>query len=104
MYPPVRNDAPATSRPSTATLRRGVRLERLWAAIREFELVVPVPQPAVAGAAFAAPAPAAFTGPLLRSTTTGSTTGPRRPSGPHRAQPSSAPDPGRAGLFAVLTP
>ncbi|GLW69903.1 hypothetical protein Kpho02_22020 [Kitasatospora phosalacinea] len=76
MYPPVRNDAPATSRPSTATLRRGVRLERLWAAIREFELIAPVPQPAVAGAAFAAPAPAAFAGPLLRSTATGPTAGP----------------------------
>ncbi|MFC8717623.1 ECF subfamily RNA polymerase sigma factor, BldN family [Kitasatospora sp. NPDC057198] len=76
MYPPVRNDAPATSRPSTATLRRGVRLERLWAAIREFELIVPAPQPAVAGAAFAAPAPAAFAAPLLRSTTTGSPAGP----------------------------
>ncbi|RAJ35326.1 RNA polymerase sigma-70 factor (ECF subfamily) [Kitasatospora sp. SolWspMP-SS2h] len=73
MYPPVRNDAPAASRPSTATLRRGVRLERLWAAIREFELAVP--QPAVAGPAFAAPAPAAFAAPLLRSTTTGSAGG-----------------------------
>ncbi|GGQ63089.1 MULTISPECIES: ECF subfamily RNA polymerase sigma factor, BldN family [Kitasatospora] len=70
MYPPVRNDAPATSRPSTAGLRRGVRLERLWAAIREFELLVP--EPAVAGPAFAAPAPAAFASPLLRSTAAGS--------------------------------
>ncbi|WP_435053227.1 ECF subfamily RNA polymerase sigma factor, BldN family [Kitasatospora phosalacinea] len=51
-------------------------MERLWAAIREFELIAPVPQPAVAGAAFAAPAPAAFAGPLLRSTATGPTAGP----------------------------
>ncbi|MFD8599113.1 ECF subfamily RNA polymerase sigma factor, BldN family [Kitasatospora sp. NPDC059646] len=68
MYPPVRNDAPANSRPSTASLRRGVRLERLWAAIREFELMVP--RPTLAGAAAA---PAAFAGPLLRSTAAGST-------------------------------
>ncbi len=68
MYPPVRNDAPANSRPSTASLRRGVRLERLWAAIREFELMVP--RPALAGASAA---PAAFAGPLLRSTAPGST-------------------------------
>ncbi|MFG2695069.1 ECF subfamily RNA polymerase sigma factor, BldN family [Kitasatospora sp. NPDC051984] len=70
MYPPVRNDAPATSRPSSAGLRRSVRLERLWAAIREFELLVP--QPAVAGPAFTTPAPAAFAAPLLRSTAAGS--------------------------------
>ncbi|MGW1081453.1 ECF subfamily RNA polymerase sigma factor, BldN family [Kitasatospora sp. NPDC002522] len=68
MYPPVRNDAPATSRPSTATLRRGVRLDLLWAAIRDFDLLVP--QPAVAGAAFTAPA---FPAPLLRSTAAGNT-------------------------------
>jgi len=53
-----------------------VRLERLWAAIREFELLAPQPAvagPALAGPAFAAPAPATFAAPLLRSTATGST-------------------------------
>ncbi|GJF29798.1 hypothetical protein KNE206_24980 [Kitasatospora sp. NE20-6] len=76
MYPPVRNDAPATSRPSTAALRSGARLDRLWAAIREFHLTGP--QPALAGAVFAGPpaaravppARAAGQGRLLRSTTT----------------------------------
>ncbi|BAJ29177.1 putative RNA polymerase ECF subfamily sigma factor [Kitasatospora setae KM-6054] len=51
-----------------------MRLERLWAAIREFELAVP--QLAPAGPAFAAPVPAvpvAFAAPLLRSTATGPT-------------------------------
>ncbi|WP_431679214.1 ECF subfamily RNA polymerase sigma factor, BldN family [Kitasatospora sp. KL5] len=76
MYPPVRNDVPATSRPSTATLRTGARLDRLWAAVREFQVLVP--QPAVAGAVPAAapvrrPVPAARPGTLLRSTTTGGT-------------------------------
>ncbi|MFE2351194.1 ECF subfamily RNA polymerase sigma factor, BldN family [Kitasatospora cineracea] len=93
MYPPVRNDAPATSRPSTATLRRGVRLERLWAAIREFELVVP--QPAVAGPAFAAPAPAAFAAPLLRSTTTGSAASGSAPAAGPRGR--TVPAPGTRG-------
>ncbi|MFI1517903.1 ECF subfamily RNA polymerase sigma factor, BldN family [Kitasatospora cineracea] len=93
MYPPVRNDAPATSRPSTATLRRGVRLERLWAAIREFELVVP--QPAVAGPAFAAPAPAAFAAPLLRSTTTGSAASGSAPASGPRGR--TVPAPGTRG-------
>ncbi|MFD9126349.1 ECF subfamily RNA polymerase sigma factor, BldN family [Kitasatospora sp. NPDC059571] len=75
MYPPVRNDAPATSRPSTATLRPGVRLDRLWAAIREFQLVLPQPVPAVAGgAALPAPRPA-LPGALLRSTAAGGAAG-----------------------------
>ncbi|MFG2822577.1 ECF subfamily RNA polymerase sigma factor, BldN family [Kitasatospora sp. NPDC048365] len=75
MYPPVRNDAPATSRPSTATLRRGASLERLWAAIREFELLAP--QPAVAGAAFVSPVTVRpqLPGVLQRSTTTGTSSG-----------------------------
>ncbi|MEV4614107.1 ECF subfamily RNA polymerase sigma factor, BldN family [Kitasatospora sp. NPDC049258] len=71
MYPPVRNDAPTSPRPSTATLRPGTRLDQLWAAIRDFELLGP--QLALAGAAPAAglgrpPRPAA--GALLRSTAT----------------------------------
>ncbi|WP_441245496.1 ECF subfamily RNA polymerase sigma factor, BldN family [Kitasatospora sp. McL0602] len=65
MYPPVRNDAPSTSRPSPANLRSRSRVDRLWAALREFELYVP--QPALAGGTFAAGPPP---GPLLRSTTT----------------------------------
>jgi len=67
VYPPVRNDAPDTSRPSSATLRPGARLDRLWAAIRDFELLVPQPVPA--GAAFALPAARPHRpGALLRST------------------------------------
>ncbi|GAA3045203.1 sigma-70 family RNA polymerase sigma factor [Kitasatospora albolonga] len=65
MYPPVRNDAPASSRPSPLTLR-GTHLARLRSAIREFELYLP--QPALAGAPLAA-----GPGLALRSTTTGST-------------------------------
>ncbi|MEV4556703.1 ECF subfamily RNA polymerase sigma factor, BldN family [Kitasatospora sp. NPDC049285] len=45
-----------------------MRLDLLWAAIRDFDLLVP--QPAVAGAAFTAPA---FPAPLLRSTAAGNT-------------------------------
>ncbi|PBC79140.1 RNA polymerase sigma-70 factor (ECF subfamily) [Streptomyces sp. TLI_235] len=84
MYPPVRNDAPATSRPSTAILRTGARLDRLWAAIREFQVLTPQPVLAVAGAPVA-PGPCtvpaarpAGPGALLRSTATsgtGTTTG-----------------------------
>ncbi|MDH6576775.1 ECF subfamily RNA polymerase sigma factor, BldN family [Kitasatospora sp. MAP5-34] len=65
MYPPVRNDAPATSRrPSPASLRSGTRVDRLWAAIREFELYLP--QPALAGPVLAG-------GAILRSTATSGT-------------------------------
>jgi RNA polymerase sigma-70 factor (ECF subfamily) len=105
VYPPVRNDAPATSRPSTATLRTGARLDRLWAAIREFHPVLP--QPAVAGAAFAGgvvpAARPATSGPLLRSTAAGGagttgTAGPRGRSGtvgaPARSRARSAPGTG----------
>jgi len=67
VYPPVRNDAPATSRPSPATLRPGTRLDRLWTAIREFELYVP--QPALAGPALAGGG-THRPGTALRSTTT----------------------------------
>ncbi|WP_354641166.1 ECF subfamily RNA polymerase sigma factor, BldN family [Kitasatospora camelliae] len=81
MYPPVRNDAPATSRPSTATLRPGSgpgaplgRLDRLWAAIREVELLLPQPRPVLAGVGPVAPT---RPGTLLRSTATGGTTGTR---------------------------
>nr|WP_033213836.1 ECF subfamily RNA polymerase sigma factor, BldN family [Kitasatospora phosalacinea] len=74
-----------------------MRLERLWAAIREFELTVP--QPAVAGPAFAAPgfaapAPAAFVAPLLRSTTTGPAAG-SAPAGGARGR--TVPAPGTRG-------
>ncbi|GAA1069156.1 MULTISPECIES: ECF subfamily RNA polymerase sigma factor, BldN family [Kitasatospora] len=100
MYPPVRNDAPTTSSPSTATLRTGARLDRLWAAIREFQVLGP--QPVLAGAgAPVAPGPRtlpaarpAATGTLLRSTATsgtaagGTTTGTRRGVGaPARSRP-----------------
>lgn len=68
MYPPVRNDAPASSRPSPTTLRRGTHLERLRSAIREFELYVP--QPALAGVPLGA-------GVALRSPTTTSGAGTR---------------------------
>ncbi|GAA2129514.1 hypothetical protein GCM10009760_00790 [Kitasatospora kazusensis] len=65
MYPPVRNDAPATSRrPSPAILRSGTRVDRLWAAIREFELYLP--GPALAGPVLAG-------GTVLRSTATSGT-------------------------------
>ena len=83
MYPPVRNDAPASSRPSTAARRPGARLDRLWAAISEFRVPV-VPQPVPVGAAFAAvPAAPTARNRLLRSTTASdSPTGTRgRPAG-----------------------
>nr|WP_104816732.1 ECF subfamily RNA polymerase sigma factor, BldN family [Kitasatospora sp. MMS16-BH015] len=56
-------------------MRSGTRVDRLWAAIREFELYVPqvVPQPALAGGTFGGAPPGA----LLRSTTTSGTTGTR---------------------------
>ncbi|GAA2745177.1 ECF subfamily RNA polymerase sigma factor, BldN family [Kitasatospora cinereorecta] len=96
MYPPVRNDAPATSRPQAATLRRGARLDRLWAAIREFELLA-APSPAVAGAAFASPVPhPQRPGTLLRSTAAGAA-GTRSRStvgGSTRGRSRTAPSPG----------
>ncbi|WP_405017954.1 ECF subfamily RNA polymerase sigma factor, BldN family [Kitasatospora sp. NBC_00070] len=68
MYPPVRNDAPASSRPSPANFRRGTHLDRLRSAIREFELYVP--QSALAGVPLAG-------GVALRSSTTTGGTGTR---------------------------
>ncbi|MER8185578.1 ECF subfamily RNA polymerase sigma factor, BldN family [Kitasatospora sp. NPDC094015] len=70
MYPPVRNDAPTSPRPSTATLRPGTRLDQLWAAIRDFELLGP--QPALAGGVPVAGPDRQHrpTGALLRSTAT----------------------------------
>ncbi|WP_371497750.1 sigma-70 family RNA polymerase sigma factor [Kitasatospora sp. NBC_00374] len=71
MYPPVRNDAPTSPRPSTTAPRPGTRLDQLWAAIRDFELLVP--QPAVAGATLSGGhgrPPRPPVGALLRSTAT----------------------------------
>ncbi|MGK4581468.1 ECF subfamily RNA polymerase sigma factor, BldN family [Kitasatospora sp. HPMI-4] len=110
MYPPVRNDAPATSRPSSATLRPGSgsgtpgrpgrQLDRLWGAIREFELLLP--GPVLAGPALAPAAGPLFgqaarrPGALLRST---ATSGPGTRSrtvlgGPSRSRTRTAPGSG----------
>ncbi len=98
MYPPVRNDAPTSPRPSTATLRPGTRLDQLWAAIRDFELLVP--QPAVAGTPLgtgygrpARPVPGA----LLRSTATSGT----GTSGPGTSGSSTGSGTGTRGRTAV---
>ncbi|MFI5533774.1 ECF subfamily RNA polymerase sigma factor, BldN family [Kitasatospora sp. NPDC051853] len=86
MYPPVRNDAPASSRPSPLTLR-GTHLARLRSAIREFELYLP--QPALAGVPLAA-----GPGVALRSTTTGSTPTRSRGVVGSRGRARTAPAPG----------